>query len=660
MFKSSWFSRSASPAVPVAAPVLAAGTESSISLSGLDEQADIIMVLRAMDHVMDDNLEAAEAELDIGASVWHRLGMGAIGFIRSAAGFEQAVMKEASESLAAAEVAAHNAQRSAVRSPRSTSSYPAGIEFALVNAEAQLMSAVISVLSESIVEAMKAFYKMRTAFKTLEGVSKAIEDVKAERARAAAGAARPGSNGTIDSKASSMKSSASRQRQRGVSTNANGNGNGEADGTSVRFPNAVDEYIESGGNLCYGTLLLFIGMIPPAMSKLLSILGFHGDRRKGIERLWESANMMNSQGALAALILLTYYNLLEYCDIVQTDEAKGGAPKQKCADLLLAYRTKYPNSPLWILEEARLCAQRRDLDAAVALLEFERKPQMKQIEAVCIFEKALDSMCMHKYEDAAKLFTHLVDLNSWSDAMYLYIAGSCYVELYREAIAAGDKTKAEGYSKLAQENLLKVSTFLGKKKFMARALPLEVFADRKVKKWQKFASSRKCSLVDAVGVSPVEEMIYLWNGFARMNEEYIECSVKALDWQPPQDAKGKTMSCITELDEKVMLAFMKAVLARHQGDLERSKRMLETEVIAIDKNLLKGEDWVAPSAHYEMAAVLWQEAGMKEATTISDHLNKCAGWESYELDNRLGVRATTALYVIQRSQEAEQAAAVSK
>ncbi|KAK6335611.1 Mitochondrial outer membrane protein iml2 [Orbilia brochopaga] len=649
-------SRAPSPAVktPPPQPVR---TESSISLSGLDEQADIVMVLRAMDHVMDDNLEAAESELDcIGTSPWHKLGIGAIGFIRSAAGFEQAVMKEAGETLAAAETAAHNAQRSAVRSPRSTSSYPAGTEFALANAEAQLMAAVIGVLSESIVEAMKAFYKMRSAFKTLEGVSKVIEEVKATKAKNPTGSTNGSINGSM---MSSANGSAGSLVKGGVATSRNQQriprGPMESNGTSVRFPNAVDEYIESGGNLCYGTLLLFIGMIPPAMSKLLSVLGFHGDRRKGIERLWESANMMNSHGALAALILLTYYNILEYCDIVQTDETKGGVPKRKCEALLMAYREKYPNSPLWILEEARLCSQRKDLVGAVKLLEFDRKPQMKQIEAICVFEKALDAMCMHEYQHAAELFVHLVDLNSWSDAMYLYIAGSCYVELYRGTVTT-NRAKAEEYAKKAQEHLLKVSMFLGKKKFMARALPLEVFADRKVKKWQKFASARKCSLVEAVGVSPVEEMIYLWNGYARMNQEYIDVSVRVLEWQPPNDG-GKPKSCITELDEKVLLAFMKAVLARHQGDLERSRQILEKEVIPVDKNLLKAEDWVAPSAQYEMAAVIWAESGIKEAAKITEYLNKCAGWESYELDNRLGVRATTALDVIRQSQEAEKVAA---
>lgn len=37
-----------------------------------------------------------------------------------------------------------------------------------------------------------------------------------------------------------------------------------------------DEFIESGVNLCFGVLLLFISMVPPAWTRMLSILGFRG------------------------------------------------------------------------------------------------------------------------------------------------------------------------------------------------------------------------------------------------------------------------------------------------------------------------------------------------------------------------------------------------
>ncbi|KAK6499636.1 Mitochondrial outer membrane protein iml2, variant 2 [Arthrobotrys musiformis] len=597
----------------------------------------------AMDYVMNDNLEAAEAELETGGSLWHKLGQGAVGFIRSAAGFEPLVMKEASDALAAAETAAYTAQRHAIRSPRSTSSYPAGTEFALANAESQLMSAVIGVLSESIVEAMKSFYKMRNAFKTLEGVNRSIEEVKAKRLAAAASA---GSSTVTFETTGSVGG-----EERGLLAVPGAHGGAGGDKKEPEFKNAVDEYIESGGNLCYGILLLFIGMIPPAMSRLLSILGFHGDRKKGLDCLWESAGMMNSHGALAAIILLVYYQMLHFCDIVETDPAKGGVSRERCQNLLSAYKGKYENSPMWILEEARMCTQTKEVEKAIRLLEFERKPQMKQIEAICVFEKALNLMCLHSYEKAAQTFLHLVDLNSWSDAMYCYIAGSCYVELYRSSIteAGGSNQKSGEWAKKAEELFLKVATHLGKKKFMARTLPLETFTDRKVKKWQKFAKERKCTMIEAVGVSPLEEMIYMWNGFTRMDEGLIAQSLKNLEWQPPAEEAEKPKSCITELDEKVVQSFLKGVLARHQGEYARAREIFEKEVVSVDKLKLKEENWVLPSTQYEIAVTIWKESGIKESKTISEYLTKCASWETYELDNRLGLRASMGLDVLKHA-----------
>ncbi|KAK6363628.1 Mitochondrial outer membrane protein iml2 [Orbilia blumenaviensis] len=647
MFRGGWFSSSRG-ASPAPTPTqLVKDTGSSISLSGLDEQADIIQVMRAMDHVMDDNLEAAEAELEAGGSVWHKLGLGATGFLRSAAGFEQSVMKEASDALGAAESAAYTAQRHAVRSPHSTSSYPAGTEFALASAESQLMSAVIGLLSESIVEAMKSFYKLRTAFKTLEGVSRSIDEVKAKRIAAAAAAAEGGS-GNSSSVAVGGSVTGDESRLLVPAAHAGGSIGGKEE---VEFKNAVDEYVESGGNLCYGTLLLLIGMIPPSMSRLLSILGFHGDRKKGVECLWESANMMNSHGALAALLVLVYYQMMQYCDIIETDEAKGGMPRKKCEDLLFAYRNKYKNSPLWVLEEARLCTQKKEVEKAIELLEFERKPQMMQIEAICVFEKGLNFMCIHNYEKAAQTFLHLINLNSWSDAMYYYIAASCYVELYRQSTTPGSQTSknSEEWAKKAEDLFSKVALHLGKKKFMARTLPLETFTDRKVKKWQRFAKERKCRLVDAVGVSPLEEMIYMWNGFTRMNDELIAQSIKSIEWQPPAEEAENPKSCITELDEKVVQSFLKAVLARHLGEFSKAREIFEKEVVTVDKLKLKEENWVLPSTQYEIAVIIWKEHGVKESKTIHEHLTKSASWESYELDNRLGLRASMGLDVLKHA-----------
>ena len=103
--------------------------------------------------------------------------------------------------------------------------------------------------------------------------------------------------------------------------------------------------------------------------------------------------MMNSHGALAAIILLVYYQMLQFCDIVETDETKGGMPRERCEKLLFAYRDRYKNSPMWILEEARLATQKKEVEKAIELLEFERKPQMKYVFSLSLFWVGISFRC---------------------------------------------------------------------------------------------------------------------------------------------------------------------------------------------------------------------------------------------------------------------------
>jgi len=181
---------------------------------------------------------------------------------------------------------------------------------------------------------------------------------------------------------------------------------------------------------------------------------------------------------------------------------------------------------------------------------------------------------------------------------------------------------------------------------MARQLPFDVFINRKIQKWEQRANEWKCDFIDAIGVSPLEEMIYFWNGYKRMRPDHLEITLERLAWSEGNENLYWEKE---GLDEKAILALLRAATLRNLGKMEEAKSMLQKEVLTHDKTSFKGhlrDSWTAPCARYEMAANIWREMEQKdglaerpevhaeELKECSKWLEEVARWESYDLDAR--------------------------
>ena len=446
-----------------------------------------------------------------------------------------------------------------------------------------------------------------------------------------------------------------------------GHGLLDHDPDSDVFSNPIDVFIHSGANLCFGLLLVMISMIPPAFSKLLFIIGFQGDKERGIRMLWQASKFHNINGAMAGLIVLGYYNtFVGFSDIIPDSDPSDrnsieGYPKERCAALLADMRSRHPKSHLWLLEEARMQASNRHLSTAISLLEGSTRSPLKQVEAIEMFEKSLEAMYMHDYALCAKSFVACVDLNNWSHALYYYIAGSANVELYRQHKRTDPKA-AKVYAEKATELLKLAPKHAGKKKFMARQLPFDIFVTRKIHKWESRAHDWRLPFVDAVGVSPVEEMIFFWNGYKRMDPSQLQASLDRLNWSESSNLSWSRESH----DEKAILAVLRAATLRNLTQYDEAKLLLRTEVLSVDPAELKGglkDDWMAPAAHYEMGANCWMQRGAaarkgsgvdvqgKWVRECETWIEKAARWEKYELDARIGVKIATARSTLKKWDE---------
>ncbi|KAL1646809.1 Mitochondrial outer membrane protein iml2 [Diplodia intermedia] len=425
---------------------------------------------------------------------------------------------------------------------------------------------------------------------------------------------------------------------------------------SLLGDDATDIFIHSGTNMCFGVLMLVISMIPPAFAMLLKIVGFKGDRDRGLAMLWQATKFDNVYGGLAGLIILSYYNgMLGFCDIVPGPGQEGAHPRERCAGLLVEMRQRYPSSHLWLLEEARMLASARQLEEALTLMSDGGRgaPQLKQVEALHWFERSLDLMYAHRLRECAAAFQKCVSLNNWSHGLYYYIAACAHVELYREAVAADDAAAADRDKKEAERLLKLVPKHTGKKRFMARQLPFDTFVNRKLAKWEarRAELGASASVVDAVGVAPVEEVIYFWNGYKRMRPAHLELSLAALDRIGGGGGGGDAAA--EPLDERCIRSLLRATAMRNLGRVQQAKELLLTQVLCVDAAQLRGgnkDNWTLPAACYEMGACLWEEVRAEErekgehglGKEGKERLRECGSWvekvakwgEGYDLDAR--------------------------
>lgn len=251
--------------------------------------------------------------------------------------------------------------------------------------------------------------------------------------------------------------------------------------------------------------------------------------------------------------------------------------------------------------------------------------------------------------------------------------------LYRKH-AKESPTVAKTHAEKATEYFRKAPTQAGKKKFMARQLPFDVLVLRKIAKWEARAKEWDVDFVDAVGVDPLEEMIFHWNGHSRMSDKHLEDSLKNLEWSEGPENKTWAREGV---DEKAILALLKGSILRALRRHDESKKILQSEILCHDRSVFKGhlkDDWTLPTAHYEMASNLWMERhsfqpirgpsngdaarprgdeaeDRKEFDKAHDnakvqeckeHIEKVAKWEAFELDARVGLKIATAQETIRR------------
>ncbi|ANB15889.1 hypothetical protein AWJ20_3533 [Sugiyamaella lignohabitans] len=715
----------------------------------LEDAISLELGLKAMDLVMDDRSNDAEQILKQGNSTYYKLARGVIHFIQATLGFEPEAIKRAVDSLHEAEQASSKDRQRAQKLNSKSSSFPPGAEYALTLAEANLMGAIAMFLSESVLDAAKAFLRLRKAYQILDELNNQIKGHSTQPHSSLLATAlshvstklesthiTPNlvDNESLSTEQKTVWSSKLKEFERvrkerlstiGRSVNQSSvtligkdeNERREQVGSNEEGDifTATDEYIVSGVNCMFGLLQLILSIIPPTLGKVMSLVGFRGNREDGLRMLWKASEYSNIHGAIALLALLQFYDgPTQFVDIQKSsgEESAGNSSanssssdnatantsptlsasvstsalseltttsnglaeedlakiKVRLESALTKARKFYARGALWQLQEGRMVAH-TDLVKAVAIMDDTSSGpiQMVQVEGLMLFDKTLMTCILHEYERSAEAFIRLIDLNTWSHAFYMYLAGACYVELYRDFVLnKKDATKAAHYKKRAKECIEKAPSMLGKRKFMAKAMPFDVFVLRKVNHWKAVSTAKNIDIIDAITTSPIHEVLYFYNGYNRMPNSQLEQTLQTLGYSgnPGTPYAAEAERNIVEETESDSLSrfLLTSVTLRALGRVKEGADLLTTHVIPfvcapvsnrglsshgvpnkVQYHKHLSEPWSGPSAIYERAIFEWQLHGVPGAGATREYLELAANWdEDYELSTRVAFKIKSA------------------
>ncbi|EJS42928.1 YKR018C [Saccharomyces arboricola H-6] len=431
----------------------------------------------------------------------------------------------------------------------------------------------------------------------------------------------------------------------------------------------IDEFVHSGVNLCFGILQVVISLLPPTIGAVLSVVGFRGSREEGLRLVWKATKQRNVHGCIGLLALMFYYDgPFQFTDDDfdipaavkdsgedSDDEHMDGPtllhPGKILEDALLQSRALFPNSALWLLNEARMLSGKGRLEEAVALMDSidVTKIRMRQVKSLMIFDRAITLIHLHQYDRAADDIMSLLDISDWSHAFYIYFAGCCYLENWRMCEMGIMKSdKKDEYEKKAKELIFSSVDFLGKKTFKSKNLPLDRFILRKVEQFK----AKKDELgvensLDAIATSPVHEIAYFYNGYNRMSEEHLELTKKMLT-----EYRNPAIEAL-DSDQELIKDLLVSLTLRRLGHIQEGCDLLDEKVLpkffslqnGKVKYIKKTEDpWAYPTALYERALFTWKLDGMEGLSESKEWLLRAQGYaDDYELSSRVGMKIKAAI-----------------
>ena len=313
-------------------------------------------------------------------------------------------------------------------------------------------------------------------------------------------------------------------------------------------------------------------------------------------------------------VILLGYNLFLTFHTGQPENCDFGLVKE----ILDSKLAKHPNGGFFLFFQGRHKFVSGECSQAVHWYSRANSAQTEwlQFQHVGCWEMMWAASYQWNWRNALVQSTRLLEESRWSPCLYSYLKAAHYCML-------PDLTPEEAEE---QRELMAAVPGL-KQKIGGKSLPMEKFAIRKAERWTKQGGRL---------VLPGVELVYLWNGFSILGQQFhmVETYYAMVD-QELDAIKRRTEDGMFQLEDECLLLLVKGVCLKYMSAPLAAE---ETFRAVLEKTSggsgLKADKYLLPYASVELALLLIED-NSQEAW---DLLEAAKNYKDYSLQSRLHFR----------------------
>ncbi|KAA1469289.1 hypothetical protein DENSPDRAFT_864071 [Dentipellis sp. KUC8613] len=600
-----------------------------------DTVANLQSATSGFDYIFSNEVVKAKEVFQTRDTPFHALGLGVCAFLEAALGMESSLMGEASRLLAIAETGAKK-QVKLHKASKHVGRFPPGTEWELVHADTVILLGLTNALSESYMGYLQCLYAMNNAHGKFHKLYKTVYPNGIDQFATPAASRQPSPKPSVSSLRSQVPSvSGATPVTPGSNSNSSKSGFFGKWGSTLSLPSRsvsgasspastysgedgpIEDLIMSGSAFGYGLFNLVLSLLPAKVKSVVGFFGFQHDRKLALQALAVSATRSDVHAVFAGLALMSYHGVVLLLSGYQANEAHILKQYRVIVDKL---EKRYPTGTLWILNRAKIMRMNYDAEGAIKVLQDGLKPDRPsvfvQADALLYFELGWTLLAERRYAEAAETFLKMTELNSWSHGTYYFIAAGCHWQLknYEEA----------------QQMMDKIPSLIDKKKIGGKDLPTEVFIKKRLAfykgKQTRLTGSEK-DYIQAVRISPAEELAVFWNTHSRISKSIAEAHIKewvslsppieiSTPYAPTTPPDASPANTLDTPDELALRSLLLGTVHRTAGEHAAARAFLEDAHRRQPQ--LAVSTWIGGVALFEQAVLLLKETQAAEEASAAE------------------------------------------